>query len=95
LRLIKGDRHVFSLSSFLFLLAPHFITFGITSTKTINYLCALKPKIMKTITKKSTPKAANSKAKTNEAPKKVSKTWQAVLSLRGTGEILDRRAVLK
>jgi hypothetical protein len=27
--------------------------------------------------------------------KKVSRTWAAVLSLQGTGEIVDRRAVLK
>jgi hypothetical protein len=51
---------------------------------------------MKTTTKKSTPKAANSKTKTNEAPKKVSKTWQAMLNNRDAGnEILDMRAVLK
>lgn len=33
--------------------------------------------------------------KTNEEPKKVSKTWLAVLANVGTGEILDMRAVLK
>jgi len=91
----QQEKRRFALSSLLFFLQCHFITFGITPTKTINYLCTLKPKIMKATTKKSTPKAANSKTKTNEAPKKVSKTWQAVLSLRGTGEILDMRAVLK
>jgi adenine deaminase len=50
---------------------------------------------MKTITKKSTPKAANSEAQTNETPKKVSKTWQAFEKIIGTGEIVDMKAVLK
>jgi len=51
---------------------------------------------MNATTKKSAPKAANSKAKTNEVPKKVSKTWQAMLNNKDEGnEILDMRAVLK
>ena len=50
---------------------------------------------MKTNTKKTSPKVAVSKTNDKKAPKKVSKTWQAVLSLQGTGEILDMRAVLK
>lgn len=39
------------------------------------------------------------KAKTSEqkekTPKKVSKTWLAVEKLKGTGKILDMKAVLK
>jgi hypothetical protein len=50
---------------------------------------------MKTNTKKTSPKVAVSKTNDKEAPKKFSKTWQAVLSLQGTGKILDMRAVLK
>lgn len=50
---------------------------------------------MKTSIKKTSTKVAVSKTKDKEEPKKISKTWQAVLSLQGTGEILDMRAVLK
>lgn len=50
---------------------------------------------MKTTTKKAASKIAANQTDTKETPKKVSKTWQAVLSLQGTGEILDMRAVLK
>jgi hypothetical protein len=50
---------------------------------------------MKTTTKKSTPKAASSKAETTEAPKKISKTWQAFEKIIGTGKIVDMKAVLK
>lgn len=50
---------------------------------------------MKTNTKKTSPKVAESKTNDKEAPKKFSKTWLAVLANKGTGEILDMRAVLK
>ena len=49
---------------------------------------------MKTKTKKTT-KASNAPKFKQEEPKKVSKTWLAVLANKGTGEILDMRAVLK
>lgn len=49
---------------------------------------------MKATTKK-TAKSSKSSKSTIEEPKKVSKTWLAVLANKGTGEILDMRAVLK
>lgn len=49
---------------------------------------------MKAKTKK-TAKTSKATKSTKEEPKKVSKTWLAVLANKGTGEILDMRAVLK
>jgi hypothetical protein len=49
---------------------------------------------MKATTKK-TAKTSKATKSTKEEPKKVSKTWLAVLANVGTGEILDMRAVLK
>lgn len=49
---------------------------------------------MKAKTKKTAKTSKATKSK-NEEPKKVSKTWLAVLANKGTGEILDMRAVLK
>ncbi|SHJ13977.1 hypothetical protein SAMN05443429_11043 [Cruoricaptor ignavus] len=46
----------------------------------------------KKLKKKPVPKKQVTKA---EEPKKISKTWEAVLRHKGTGEILDMRAVLK
>lgn len=42
--------------------------------------------------KKSTKKLVKTEP---QEPKKMSKTWEAVLRNRGTGKILDMRAVLK
>lgn len=50
---------------------------------------------MKTNTKKATTKAVESKAKIEDDPKKYSKTWLAALANKGTGKIIDMRAVLK
>jgi hypothetical protein len=46
-------------------------------------------------TPKKTAKSSKATKSTKEEPKKVSKTWLAVLANKGTGEILDMRAVLK
>lgn len=50
-------------------------------------------KVMKT--KKTSTKVVASTTKEKETPKQFSKTWLAVLANKGTGEILDMRAVLK
>lgn len=45
---------------------------------------------------KKPKKIAKKPAQTeHEKPKKISKTWAAVLELKGTGKILDMKAVLK
>lgn len=49
--------------------------------------------MMETKNKKS--KVKKTEPKTVEKPKKISKTWEAVLKNKGTGKILDMRAVLK
>jgi len=46
-------------------------------------------------TPKKTAKSSKANKSTKEEPKKVSETWLAVLANKGTGEILDMRAVLK
>ena len=50
---------------------------------------------MKTNTKKTSSKAVTKKVKPEEAPKKISKTWQAFEKIIGSGKIIDMRAVLK
>ena len=46
-------------------------------------------------TQKKTVKSTKATKSKKEEPKKVSKTWLAVLANVGTGEILDVLAVLK
>lgn len=50
---------------------------------------------MTTVAKKTTKKGLAKPTQKKTEPKKPSKTWLAMMANKGTGEILDMRAVLK
>ena len=69
--------------------------FGQKAFKIFSIFVLQKNSIMKTATKKASPKAAENKTNEKETPKKISKTWLAFEKIIGSGKIVDMRAVLK